>query len=126
MRPQNSADQQDESSKSLGELLVSRRYAAELFGSTEEALDDVALAVVIGINLAVDPPSTLTGNDHFRVVRLNVVYDCFRIESFICNDSPKVEGMQQNYGLRGFVSLAGGQSELYQPAFCIRDDVDLC
>lgn len=81
---------------------------------------------MIGINLAVDPAPTLTWNDHFRVSRLNVIYDRSRIESLVCNDSPKAEAVQQDYCLRGFMSLTGRQSELYQPAFCIGDDVDLC
>ena len=108
------------------EFVVARGDASEMLELVEEALDEIALAVDVGIDDAADPHVALAWDVRGRAARLDPLDDGAGKEATVGDDLRRERELFDQMRKGGLVGrLAGREQEAHRQAECIDDRVDL-
>src|SRR5690348_3034096 len=108
------------------ELVVAGCDAPEMFDLIEEALDEVALAIEIGVDATNDPHVTLAWDVSGGAESIEEFDDCSGAIAAIGNRMASRPQALDQAGQRRFVgSLAGRQEEADRQAHMVDDGMDL-
>ena len=109
------------------ELVVTGCDSSEMFDFVEEALDEIAQPVEVGIDRPLMFAVALGGNVRLRSMLGDHMKDCCGVVPFVGDDiSRQRHAIDQRRERRLVGGLAGGEQEPDRQAVSIDDGVDLC
>ena len=95
----------------LGEFVVSRSEAAELFEAIEESLDEVARLVAVPVDLAWRVPVATRRDDGLSAGRLDDLNQGIAVVALVGDDRLGGYGLDQGSPLRDVSDLSAGQDQ---------------
>ena len=109
----------------LGGFVVARGDAAEVFDFVDEAFDQMAFLVELGI-VSDDPSARAVGGDNGDRAALHQVRpEGIGVEGLVGDQDFHGQPVEQRFGLRHFVALAGSEADAQRVAEAIDSDVQL-
>ena len=87
--------QGDEGSEAFSQFVVARRNPPELFNAAEEALDQVAIFVLVLIKRPLDDPMTARRDDGINTAIREMIEDGVRVVGFIRAERVRLKIAQQ-------------------------------
>lgn len=122
--PDGDSGKFDEAHEVYEELVVSSCDAAELFELVEEALDDVALFVEIGVIGALDRTVSLGRDDDFGPAFGNLLAETIGVITLVADCSLRSETLDEVVCEGNVVTLSRSADQAKRIAKCIAGGVD--
>ena len=98
--------------ESIGEFVLSRGEAAELFEAIEESLDEISRLVAMPVDLARRIPVAAGRNDGLSAGSLDGLNQCIAVIALVGNHGLGWNGFNQGRPLGDVSDLAGGQDQV--------------